>query len=73
MLIHKSNSRSLRPLCLQTIGNSIAKFALCFAIFSAASVLGGCGQKGDLRPATPKPPVLFSAAAITTPNEQSLI
>jgi Prokaryotic lipoprotein-attachment site len=68
MPIHESNSRSLRPLCLHTCGDSIAKIALCVAIFSATSVLGGCGQKGDLRPVTPKPPVVFAAATITTPN-----
>ncbi len=68
MPIHESNSRSLRPLCAQTADNITGKFALCFAIFTAASILGGCGQKGDLRPATPKPPALFSASTIITPN-----
>ncbi len=61
---HALQSLILRPLSARTM----SKFALCITLFSGAGALSGCGQKGDLRPVTPKPPAQIIVAVTATIN-----
>ncbi len=61
---HTYQASILRPLCHATL----ARCALCATIFASAALLTGCGQKGDLRPVTPKPPVQISVLTSTNFN-----
>jgi hypothetical protein len=61
---HESHPTILRSLRVRALGT----LALSAAICCGAGLLGGCGQKGDLRPTTPKQPIQISIATSSNTN-----
>ena len=63
---HEFTLRSLRALCASFLHqrSSILKRSTGVVILACATLLAGCGQKGDLRPSQPKPPVQSAVYAM---------